>query len=440
MNRGKLKFNTAIALLISGMIGSAIFSLSGLTILYAGTASIISWIVAGIIQLMYGLFMAELATTYKRNGGIFVFPENTFKGNKGTTLGFLSTWGNVLTDVISISFSSMSISLYLSSTFIGLLPYKIHIAIISILFCLIINYINFSLAGKINYVLTIILVAILFIFSYFVFTKGNFSIENYNDFFNNGSVKPFGFLKAIPIAMLGYSSIISVSFMAEEIENQKKNIPLCVSIGAGIVIIIYTIVLLATNGSVTSFELETNNMTYIPLFYVCQSRLVNNVFLLKFVVIAAVIALLTTMLVVLAMSGRVLKAVADKKLLPEIFSKNGKFGTPIFAMAIEAILSIILVFHENIINILINMGALFSIITLTINLISLLFTRLNKNLKEEHYIAPFNNMVIVILLIIMCVCYMPDIFNGGYMIWLFSIIWYILGALVLYIFRRKKIK
>ena len=39
-------------------------------------------------------------------------------------------------------------------------------------------------------------------------------------------------------------------------------------------------------------------------------------------------------------------------------------------------------------------------------------------------------------LVIMGICYVPDIFNGGYMIWFFSIVWYLIGILV-YVYFRK---
>ena len=52
---GKLGLVACIAILTGGCIGSAIFSLSGMTMYYAGPAAIITWIVAAIILGCYGV-------------------------------------------------------------------------------------------------------------------------------------------------------------------------------------------------------------------------------------------------------------------------------------------------------------------------------------------------------------------------------------------------
>ena len=61
---GKLGLVACIAILTGGCIGSAIFSLSGLTMYYAGPAAIITWIVAAIILGCYGVQVAELSVRY----------------------------------------------------------------------------------------------------------------------------------------------------------------------------------------------------------------------------------------------------------------------------------------------------------------------------------------------------------------------------------------
>ena len=66
--KGKLGLLSSTTILIGGMIGSAIFSLSGVTIMNAGPAAIISWIIAGIILIAYGLQTAELSTMYPQSG------------------------------------------------------------------------------------------------------------------------------------------------------------------------------------------------------------------------------------------------------------------------------------------------------------------------------------------------------------------------------------
>jgi len=69
---GKLGLLDSTTILIGGMIGSAIFSLSGITILNAGPASILSWIIAALILFAYGLQTAELSTIYPHSRSILI--------------------------------------------------------------------------------------------------------------------------------------------------------------------------------------------------------------------------------------------------------------------------------------------------------------------------------------------------------------------------------
>ena len=79
---GSLNLLAAVAMIAGGMIGSAIFSLSGLTMFTAGPAAIVTWIIAALIMLCYGLVCAELATRFPESGGVFVFPTKSVGKNR----------------------------------------------------------------------------------------------------------------------------------------------------------------------------------------------------------------------------------------------------------------------------------------------------------------------------------------------------------------------
>ncbi|NCC66349.1 MAG: amino acid permease, partial [Spirochaetia bacterium] len=90
----KLGLFDSVHLLVGGMIGSAIFSLSGLTILSAGPAALISWVLGALILLAYGLQTAELASKYPQSGGVFTFPALLLGKNReqGRLWGWISAW------------------------------------------------------------------------------------------------------------------------------------------------------------------------------------------------------------------------------------------------------------------------------------------------------------------------------------------------------------
>lgn len=437
-NQKKLNFWLTVGVLISGMIGSAIFSLSGLTISYAGPASIISWILAALILLVYGIAMAELATTYGKNGGNFVFPQMAFEGEKGSLLGFLSVWGSVFADIISVAFSAMYVGRYLGAVFSNIMPYVNIIVLLSIIICYILNIIKFTLTGKINTIFVILIVVFLLVYTFVVLKSNAFKIENLTPFFTQGSKGTFGFLRAVPIAMVAYMMVTSISNMAGEIENQEINIPKSVYVGMFITAALYVFVVFSTVGAITSKELESTDMTYIPLFAVCFQKL-SHVKILSYIVsFGAVVALISTMMVVIAMSSRNIKAVADRGLLPKCFMIDNKNGVPIVAITIFVFISAILSQFQSIIEILINLGALFAIIVIFINSLSLIYTRKYKKGNKNHFNAPFNNIFLIVVLILISICYLPDIINGGKMLWIVSISWYLIGFTI-YKVRNGKI-
>jgi len=115
----KLGLRDSTMILIGGMIGSAIFSLSGLTILSAGPASMISWVIAGIILFFYALQTAELSTIYPHSGGVYVFPAKALgkTHNQGRLNGWISSWAFLFGNVGGVAFSAMYIGIYLGVGF-----------------------------------------------------------------------------------------------------------------------------------------------------------------------------------------------------------------------------------------------------------------------------------------------------------------------------------
>lgn len=94
LQKGGLGTLECVMILVGGMVGSAIFSLSGLTYTVAGPAAILSWIIGAVILLMYGLQVAELTAIYPHSGGIFVYPYEALGKSKKSkqAWGWIAAW------------------------------------------------------------------------------------------------------------------------------------------------------------------------------------------------------------------------------------------------------------------------------------------------------------------------------------------------------------
>ncbi|MDO5564102.1 MAG: amino acid permease [Eubacteriales bacterium] len=443
MKKNKLSLLSSIFLLVGGMIGSAIFSLSGITIEKAGPSAIISWIIAAFVMFSYALICSELAVRFPKSGGVFVFPSKALGKNEkeGEFFGFISTFGYINSNCIAIAFSAIYIGTYLSVAFPSFSNMQIPIAIVAILFILLMNYIKITSNGKINAIMVIFLIIILVTIIYISFSSNEWNINLLKPFFTQGTNGSFGFMSAVPTAMIGYGAVVAICFMVEEIESPRKNIIKSIAISLIIVALLYALVIFSVVGLMDANTLKIKHYTYIPLYGVAFEIFKNNTFLPKIISIAAILALLTTMSITMLLGSRALKAIADAKIFPNILSKESKNNTPIFASIVLSIVAIILSLFPNFVSYIVSFAVLFETITITLNIFSLIKSRkkIDKGeivLSEKDFRLPFGLFFPIIVLIILILCYIPDIISGGWKVFIFSAIWYTI-AIIIFKFRKK---
>ncbi|MBR4329960.1 MAG: APC family permease [Candidatus Riflebacteria bacterium] len=430
---GKLGLTECVFILIGGMVGSAIFSLSGLTILEAGPASLLTWSIAGIIMLFHGMLICELSCIYPQSGGVYVFPRKAFGGEKGRFLGWLSCWGSMVTNVIAIAFAAIYVGTYLSVAFKWAADYQIPLAIASIMICLVFNIIKFKTAGKLNNTIVGFLLVTILIYVFACFLSGKYEISGFSPFFAQG-IKGFnGFISAIPIAIIGYSSINAMAFMVSDVKNPGKTVSKAMFISISVVIAIYLLVIGATLGLITSeFLIKNEGMRFIPLFAACFTKMQNMPWLVDVVSIASVIALMTTMNVCVSLNARTLQASSQDLMLPKFFGNNNRNGVPAFAALITSLFAMIVALFPKITLQIVNFGAIFNLFTIIITLISLIEARKTSESKQAAFKAPGGNALIILILLILIGCNITSIVTGGKDLFLFTIVFWVLGLSVYY--------
>jgi amino acid transporter len=430
---GSLGLLSCVTIIVGGMIGSAIFSLSGLTMYTAGPSAVLSWGLAAIVMLIYGLVVAELSTIFPKSGGVFVFPAKALGKNEktGKLWGWISTWGYINANIVAIAFAAIYVATYLGVSFPIFSNLQIPMAIIAIAFCFILNVLKITVSGKANNILVICLAITLIIYVCVAFFGGSWDASTIVPFFSQGSGGSTGFLKAVPTAMVGYGSIVAIAFMVSEVKNPNKNVPKSILIAMSIVVLLYLLIVLSTIGLVSaSYLTENPGMRYIPLYAACFTKLSQYAWLTKVVSIAAVLALITTMLVVIALTSRAIQAAAEGGMLPKKLSKNGKTGTPLYAAILISLLSMIVSCFPKFTSEIVSLGALFAAVTITINIMSLIVARKRFPYVPGNFKAPGKNVLPIIALAIIILCYIPDVIGGGWQIWLYTIGWYLVGLII----------
>ena len=439
---GKLGLLDSTTILIGGMIGSAIFSLSGMTIMNAGPASILSWIIAAAILFAYGLQTAELSTVYPHSGGIYLFPAKALGKNEkqGRLFGWISTWAYLFGMCAGAAFSAIYVGIYLGVGFPALNNYQVFIGIASVVFCGLLNSVNITVTGKANTILTLGLAATLVIFIVIALFNGQWDAGMLIPFFSQGAKGTWGFLSAIPIAMVAYGSIVAVAFMVGEIKDPNKTVPKAMKIAMSVVAALYILVMVSVLGLVSSQFLQSNpGMAYIPLYAAAFTKLAAIPWLAKLISISAVLALITTILVLLNLGARAVQATAEDSLLPKFLSKyNKKTGVPVNAQIVVTLIVGVIAAFPSFTNIIINLGSLCSAIVVFILCLTVIASRKKNPYIQGNFRAPGGNILPIATLIIIISSYVPDIISGGWKLWAWTAGYFLIG-MIIYFSRTKKL-
>ncbi|NLV98592.1 MAG: APC family permease [Clostridiaceae bacterium] len=444
MEKKKLGLLDSTAVLIGGMTGSAIFALSGLTIVQAGVAAILSWIIAGLILFGYGLLNAELATKYPQSGGVFIFPAKVLgKTEKSSRLwGWISSWAYLFGCWGGAAFSAIFVSVYLGVAFPAFNNYQALIAVITILFCGVLNIFDISVTGKANTLLTTLLVLALLVFAAVSFGSGEWSGELFTPFFTQGAGGASGWISAIPIAMAAYGSVVAVAFMVGEIRDPDKNVPRATFLAMVIVVALYVLVIVAVLGLVsTQYFLENPDMAYIPLYAAAYEKLMASPWIVPLISIVAVLALITTILILITLSARTIQAAAISGILPRGLGKNHKkTAVPVNATTLITVLFGALAAFPSAVNEIIKLGVLSNALVVAIICITVIVSR-KKETGLKYFRAPGGNLLPIAMLLIIVGSYVPDVLSGGWQLWAVTAAYFAVGMIVYYAgtkYREKK--
>jgi len=104
----KLSTFDVFCLGVNAIIGSGIFLFPGILAREAGPASIVAFLVCGILLIFVALCYAELGSIYKRNGGSYVYAREAF----GPGIGFAVGWMSWVTAIFSWAAVANAVSSY----------------------------------------------------------------------------------------------------------------------------------------------------------------------------------------------------------------------------------------------------------------------------------------------------------------------------------------
>jgi APA family basic amino acid/polyamine antiporter len=245
--RRELGLFDGINVVIGNTIGSGIFiapAVIAVTIApQTGGMHLLVWLVGGLLSLTGALSYAELGALMPRAGGHYVF----LREGIGDLAGFLYGWTIMLVIASgSIAFVSITFVTYLSY-FVSMSPWIIKLLAILTIVCLTwVNYIGVKMGSLVLNIFTSLKVVALVV----LIVAGLFFAALHTDYFlpvvPQSTPLDIGwastFLFALVSALFTYGGWQNIGFIAGELKNPQRNLPLSMFIGVTAVILIYMLV------------------------------------------------------------------------------------------------------------------------------------------------------------------------------------------------------
>ena len=223
-----------------GIIGSGIFMVPATVAMLTGSSSLffMVWIAGGIVSLFGALSVAELGAAMPRAGGQYVYLSEAY----GPVWGYLYGWSAVaVINTASIAAVGVAFSEYLRF-FFPITDVSIKgIAVATIVLLTIINILDVKSGARFQNVFTISKLGAIFgIIILGLVMKGG-SNQNLSPFFSDQSftelVGPLGL--AMVSVLWTFDGWIFITYVAGEVKNPGRNIPLSLIFCMLIVVTIY---------------------------------------------------------------------------------------------------------------------------------------------------------------------------------------------------------
>lgn len=340
--------------LIGIMVGSGIFYLGSFVLLRCGMSlglALLVWIIGGIVTLLSGLCYAELGAMMPKAGGIYVYLREAFGEKLGFTAGIstfiLGSCGS--TAAISIAF----VTIFNSFDGINLSTFAIKsIAIICVIGLTIINIFGVKKGSIVQNIFTVGKLLPIFIILIAGIILGNQKPDLSLVPQTEESISLFSILGMIGMATVAtlwaYEGWANLNVISEEIKNPKKNIPKAIIlsiIGVTSLYVLFNFAIYRVVPIETINALLESGDLYLGT---AAAKILFGNFGGILVTICMLIAIFGSLNGCVLVFPRTCLAIARDGVLPKKCAEvHPKYKTPVVALIIHAVISILLICTRN---------------------------------------------------------------------------------------------
>lgn len=326
----------AIMLVIANMIGTGVFTSLGYQVgpLPSGFVILVLWLVGGVVALSGAFTYAEIATTLKKSGGEYLYLARIFH----PALGFLSGWMSAVVGFAgAISAVAIAIGAYATEA-IGISTELIAMA--SIVLVSAIHWFGVNTGGIAQTILTTIKLSLIafFCIAPFFFSSTETQVNFLPQHGDWNLILSSGFATSLVFVVYAYTGWNASAYIAGNLENPKRNLPLSLVAGTLLVVIIYLLLnamfMYAASFGELDGQNDIGNVVAFKLFGAKAGFIFAGIFS---------VALLSTLSAMTIAGPRVTEAMGEDYGLLKSFTKKNKYEMPYLAILAQGAWAIFLV-------------------------------------------------------------------------------------------------
>lgn len=324
-----LGFWSIWALGVGAVVGDGIFLLIGEGIKLAGPSAILSFVVAGLIQMCMMIGMGEFAVAMPNAGAMSSWVERIFGKWWGFLSGFAFAFGWVVTGgSTGLALGRMICWFFPSLDFN---TWTVVFAILSVSIFAVLNIVGTAIAARAQLVMVLILVALMGIFGIFGLKEVN--MGNFSNFMPYGFN---GFFAAIPMGTYAYMGAITLATSGSECKD-PRHMPKALVWASVTFLVIYTLGQFVVLGIVPLEQIGSNVSPYTAAAEMLFGKVGGTIINFAGLLAAATSILMGTIYA----PSRIFYDQAKQGFLPAKFAElNPKTKTPVFGIIVVWILSV----------------------------------------------------------------------------------------------------
>ena len=347
---------SATALVVSNMIGTGIFTGTGYLAGELGSTNLVFsiWVVGGVVAFLGAICYSELGVNFPSSGGEYVYLTRAF----GPAWGFMTGWASFFAGFSApIATAALAFSEYLGHFFPALSQknapviagsgdWAIHLGGAQAVACslvaafTVLNILGVQRVARVQNVLTGVKVLVLLAFIVLGFTIGDGNTSNFTATAARTVTTSLAgqFALSLVFVFFAYSGWNAATYVAEELRQPARTLPLAMGIGTALVTALYLVLNFVFVYAAPLEDLKGQEA--VGAF--AASRLFGPEIAGIFSGLMA-LSLMSTVNAMVTVGPRVYYAMAGNGAFPAIAGKvHPRFHTPVAAIVAQAVCTMIM--------------------------------------------------------------------------------------------------